>query len=210
MRKKGDVGVYDSAHAPAKWSRWEKILYYQGRSLRNTAKRENIWHSSENAVGRGCPFVRTKKNCISTTGSTTSPFKTFYWEKPKIIGSFSEFVRIGYVTKRDMFKNQMADKKIRLSWWDIMTIIIGIRTSCTIQKPGESLWLGALSGRTEKDQSYWDPKYVPQSEERKFGSRYRGRRHSYVKTRRKCACDCNTWVGRNSEAERNFWEVIRS
>ena len=43
-----------------------------------------------------CKHVR---NSMSTTGSTTSPFERFYGEKPKIVGSFSEFKRIGYITK---------------------------------------------------------------------------------------------------------------
>ena len=47
---------------------------------------------------------------MATTGSTTSLFEKFYGENPKIIGLFSEFGRIGYVTKRDKFKKQMADK----------------------------------------------------------------------------------------------------
>ena len=39
-------------------------------------------------------------NSMSTTGSTESPFIIFYGEKTKIIGLFSEFGRIDYVTKR--------------------------------------------------------------------------------------------------------------
>ena len=38
-------------------------------------------------------------NSMDTAGSTTSPFEIFYGEKPKIIGSFSESGRVGYVTK---------------------------------------------------------------------------------------------------------------
>ena len=34
-------------------------------------------------------------NGMATTGSTTSPFEIFYGEKPKTIGSFSGFERIG-------------------------------------------------------------------------------------------------------------------
>ena len=33
--------------------------------------------------------------------------------KPNIIGSFSDFGRIGYVTKRDKFKKQMTDKQFK-------------------------------------------------------------------------------------------------
>ena len=43
-----------------------------------------------------CECVR---KIMDNTGSTKSTFKNIYGEKPKIIGSFSEFGRIGYVTK---------------------------------------------------------------------------------------------------------------
>ena len=49
-------------------------------------------------------------NSMDTTGSTTSPFKIFYREKPNIIGLFSEFGPIGYVTKQDKFKNKITYK----------------------------------------------------------------------------------------------------
>ena len=54
-----------------------------------------------------CKRVR---NSMTTTGSTTSPFIIFYGEKPNIIGSFLEFRRIEYVTKREKFKKQMTGK----------------------------------------------------------------------------------------------------
>ena len=54
-----------------------------------------------------CERVR---NIMATTVSTTSSFENFYGEKPNIIGSFSEFGRIGYVTKQDNFKKRMTDK----------------------------------------------------------------------------------------------------
>ena len=57
-----------------------------------------------------CERVR---NIMATTGSSTSPFKKIYGEKTKIIGLFSEFGRIRYVTKREKFKKQMTDKKIK-------------------------------------------------------------------------------------------------
>ena len=57
-----------------------------------------------------CKRVR---NSMANTGSTTSPFKTFYGEKPKMIGLFSEFGRIGYVTKWGKVKKQMTDKKFK-------------------------------------------------------------------------------------------------
>ena len=40
------------------------------------------------------------RNSMAATGSTTSPSEKIYGEKPNIIGSFSEFGIIGYVTKR--------------------------------------------------------------------------------------------------------------
>ena len=44
------------------------------------------------------------RNSMANTGSTTSPFENVYGEKTKIIGSLSEFGRIGYDTKREKFK----------------------------------------------------------------------------------------------------------
>ena len=44
---------------------------------------------------------------MATTGSTTSPFEIVDGEKTKIIGSFSEFGRIAYATKRESIKKQM-------------------------------------------------------------------------------------------------------
>ena len=83
-----------------------------------------------------CEHIR---NSMSTMGSTIRPFENFYGENPKIIGSLLEFGRIGYVTKWDKFKKQILEKHLRRSWWDIPTTIQGIRTSCTTQKPRESL-----------------------------------------------------------------------
>ena len=48
------------------------------------------------------------RNSMATTCSTTSPFEKLYGEKPKIIGLFFEFGRIGYVTKMDNLKNQIT------------------------------------------------------------------------------------------------------
>ena len=50
---------------------------------------------------------------MDETGSTTIPFKTIYEEKPKIIGYFSKFGRIGYVTKQGKFKKQIRDKNFK-------------------------------------------------------------------------------------------------
>ena len=44
---------------------------------------------------------------MATTGSTNIPFEILYGEKPKIIGSFSEFGRITYITKRGNIQVQM-------------------------------------------------------------------------------------------------------
>ena len=52
---------------------------------------------------------RVQKN-KETKGSTKSPFEIFYGEKSKIIGLFSYFGRIAYVTKRENIKKQMKDK----------------------------------------------------------------------------------------------------
>ena len=57
-----------------------------------------------------CDRVRIS---MANTGSTTSPFKKIYGEKPEIIGSFSEFGRIGYVTKQDKFNKQMTEKTFK-------------------------------------------------------------------------------------------------
>ena len=58
-----------------------------------------------------CERVR---NSMVTTGSTTGLFGNIYGEKPNIIGLFLEFGRIGYVTKREIFKNQMIDKTFKV------------------------------------------------------------------------------------------------
>ena len=50
---------------------------------------------------------------MAAMGSTTSPFETLYGEKPKIVGLFLEFGRIGYVTKRDKFRKQMTVKTFK-------------------------------------------------------------------------------------------------
>ena len=52
-------------------------------------------------------------NNMATMGSTTSPFENFYGEKLNIIGSFSEFGRIGYVTKWDKLKKKITDKTFK-------------------------------------------------------------------------------------------------
>ena len=53
------------------------------------------------------------RNSMDNTGSTKIPSRNFYGEKSKIIGSFSEFGRIGYVTKREKIKKHMIDKTFK-------------------------------------------------------------------------------------------------
>ena len=52
-------------------------------------------------------------NSMDTTGSNTSLFEKFYGEKMKIIGSFSKFGHIEYITKWDKFRKQMTDKRFK-------------------------------------------------------------------------------------------------
>ena len=50
------------------------------------------------------------RNSMATMGGTKIPFETFYGEKPNIIGSFSWFGRIAYITKWDKLNRQMTYK----------------------------------------------------------------------------------------------------
>ena len=59
----------------------------------NDTSQKKLWAEDVHT----CERVR---NSMAATGSNTSPFKTIYGEKPKIVGLFLEFGRIGYVTKR--------------------------------------------------------------------------------------------------------------
>ena len=61
---------------------------------------------------------------MDTKGSTTSPFDNFYGEKPKIIGSLSDFGHIVYVTKWDKFRKKMKDKTFK-------AIMVGYANNCT-------------------------------------------------------------------------------
>ena len=63
----------------------------------NDADQKMLWAE---AVHTCKPVI----NSMADTGSTTSLFEIFYGEKPKIIGLFSEFGRIGYVTKQEKSK----------------------------------------------------------------------------------------------------------
>ena len=57
-----------------------------------------------------CKHVR---NSMANKVSTKSSFGNSYGENPKIIGSFSEFGRIAYVTKRDKFNKKITDKTFK-------------------------------------------------------------------------------------------------
>ena len=70
------------------------------------------------------------RNSMDTTGIASIPFKKLYGEKPKIIGSLSEFGRIGYFTKREKSKKKMTDKHSSQSWLGMWTIIHWKRTGC--------------------------------------------------------------------------------
>ena len=58
----------------------------------------------ENAVGRSSTHVRARAKHYGDNSQTKIPFEIFYGEKPKIIGYFSEFGRIAYVTKKENIK----------------------------------------------------------------------------------------------------------
>ena len=53
------------------------------------------------------------RNNIDNTGSIKRTFINLYKKKPKIIGLFSYFGRIVFVTKQDKFKKQMTDKTFK-------------------------------------------------------------------------------------------------
>ena len=57
-----------------------------------------------------CECVR---NSLYNRGSTTCPFGSFYGEKPNIIGLFSEFGSIIYVTNKGKFNKQTMEKHSR-------------------------------------------------------------------------------------------------
>ena len=54
---------------------------------RNDTYQKMMWAEAVHT----CKYVR---NSMGITGSTTSPFENLYGEKPKIIGTFSEFESI--------------------------------------------------------------------------------------------------------------------
>ena len=53
------------------------------------------------------------RNSMATAGISISPSENSYREKPKIVASFSEFGRAGYVTKREKSKKKMTGKKLK-------------------------------------------------------------------------------------------------
>ena len=59
----------------------------------NDRAQKMMWAEAVNKLER-------VRNSMSTTGSTTSPFKIIYGKNPNIIGLFLELGCIGYVTKR--------------------------------------------------------------------------------------------------------------
>ena len=77
----------------------KKIHRHKRRSVGNDDKRETKLHRSEMLWTEAVNMCECVRNIMDNTGSTKSTFKNIYGEKPKIIGSFSEFGRIGYVTK---------------------------------------------------------------------------------------------------------------
>ena len=83
-------------------------------------------------MGRSSTHVHKS---TATTSSTKSPFEIFYGEKPKIIGSFSDFRRIAYVTKREILRYRRIKIRTRQSWLDIPKTIQETHTSFTTQKP---------------------------------------------------------------------------
>ena len=54
------------------------------------------------------------RNSMVTSGSTTSQLGTLYREKFKVIVSFLEFGCVGYIAKREKFRNKMTDKKFKV------------------------------------------------------------------------------------------------
>ena len=85
----------------------EKALEILINAKLNDTAQKILWEE----VVHKCEHIR---NSMDTTVSTTSPFENIYGEKPNIIGLFLEFGRIGYVTKREIFKNQMTDKTFKV------------------------------------------------------------------------------------------------
>ena len=59
-------------------------------------------YTRENAYKTVCPILTAIKSHLR-----------FYGENPKIIGLFSEFGRIAYVTKRKIIREQIKDKTLK-------------------------------------------------------------------------------------------------
>ena len=73
----------------------------------NDTAHKMLW---EEAV-HTCERIR---NSMATIGSTTSPLEIIYGEKPKIVGLFLGFGRIGYITKQEKFRKQITDKTFKV------------------------------------------------------------------------------------------------
>ena len=87
---------------------------------------------------------------METAGSTNIPFENFHREKPKIIGLFSEFGCIAYVTNTGKIKRQMRYKNYK-------ELMVGCadnhtRDTCKFkrQRPRGSSFLGTLNGQNGK------------------------------------------------------------
>ena len=89
-------------------------------------------------------------NIMYTTFSTNSPFVIFYRENPKIIGSFSDFGHVAYVTKRERLRDRQRKRRTRQSWLDILTAIQEKLTSCITQRSRGLSQVGTLSGKNGK------------------------------------------------------------
>ena len=72
----------------------------------NDTAQKILWEEAVNTCER-------TRQIMANMGSTKSTFGNFYEEKPKIIGLFLEFGRIGYVTKQEKFKKQITGNKFK-------------------------------------------------------------------------------------------------
>ena len=75
-----------------------------------------LLNAKQNEYGQKMMWAEAVHNCervrnsMANMISTTIPLENAYGEKSKIIGLFLEFVRIGYVTKRDKFEKKTTEK----------------------------------------------------------------------------------------------------
>ena len=133
----------------------------------NDTAQETLWTEAVNMSKRVIKSIATK-------GNKKSPFGNFYGENPNIIGSFLEFVRIGYVTKQDTYNKQTTYKTFK-------SIIIGYEynhkrdtykfyntETKRVTMTREVKWLDL-----ENDLFSGNPEDVPQITRGIFGARYR-------------------------------------